>query len=318
MGTRFWISGYLALLLGFIIPGEWIPQVLMGDMVAFLLSGILFFSGLRLPLTEIIGSVRDLSIFRQQLFILPVKLVLIPLLAYGLCSLLLPTWAAGVFLVTLMPMGLSSIAFCDLYGGHRMMAVFLVLCTSLLAPLTVPLMLAALGFAGDGGFPLWPILERTGYILLLLLVPLGSSQIVRRFAPNVVQRNYHLWNPCAILSSSLMVFAAVTASRPWWEELSALDFVFATMAACLGSALSFVVALLPMRFLPADRALGVLVGCLYMNNGLAVAFALQFFPGDPNFILPGVFMQIPMIAATALAGKWWGKRNSLPAIAPST
>ena len=52
-----------------------------------------------------------------------------------------------------------------------------------------------------------------------------------------------------------------------------------------------------------------------MNNGLAVAFALQFFSGNPTFILPGVFMQIPMIAATAMAGKWWSRKNILPTIA---
>ena len=93
-------------------------------------------------MAEILGSVRDASLFRQQLLVLPFKLLLIPLLAYAICNLLLPSWAVGVLLVSLMPMGLSSIALNDLYGGHRMMAVFLVVCTSLAAPFTVPLLLA--------------------------------------------------------------------------------------------------------------------------------------------------------------------------------
>lgn len=312
VGRRFWLAGYLALAAGFLVPGNWLPQEIMAHCVPFLLGGILFFSGLRLPLTEIIGSVRDLSLFRQQALVLPWKLLLIPLAAYAVTLFIFPQWAPGVLLVSLMPMGLSSIALNDLYGGHRMMAVFLVVGSSVIAPISIPLILAVLGYIGEDGFPIVPLLQRTGYILLLLGVPLIASQIVRRMAAQVVERFHHSWNGWAICCTSLLVFTAVSATRPWWESLSVLDLTLATLAACLGACVGFIGALIPMRFLPRERSLAVIMGVLYMNNGLAVAFALQFFPGHVGFLLPSVLMQIPMITATAIAGKCFVIQSESP------
>lgn len=306
VGRRFWVTSYLALFIGFTVPAGWLAPATMEALVPVFLGGILFFSGLRLPLTEMLGAIRDASYYRQSLWILPLKLLLIPLVAYGLAVLLLPQWAAGVLVVSLMPMGLSSIAFTDLYGGQRMMAVLLVVATSLMAPISVPLVLAALGYAGEGGFPLLALTERTIYILVLLFLPLIAAQLVRRLLPHPVARYHHAWNGWAIASSCALIFASVVGTRPWWQDMAIGDLVIATLAACLASAVAFVATLSVQRLLPEGRGMALMMGAVFMNNGLAVAFALRFFPGDATVLLPCLLMQFPMVAATVAAGKCAG------------
>ena len=74
------------------------------------------------------------------------------------------------------------------------------------------------------GFPLLPLLQRTGYILLLLGVPLGLHQIVRHYYP--------IWSSAITTAgmaglfccTSLLVFTAVNVTRPWWGFLVVVGF----------------------------------------------------------------------------------------------
>lgn len=303
-GSRFWLTSYAALMLGFAVPAGWLPYGLMQSLVPIFLGGILFFSGLRLPLLEMYDALRDRSLFVQTCALVPVKLLLIPVLAYGLALLLVPSWAGGVLLVSLVPMGLSSIAFTDLYGGQRMMAVSLVVATSVLAPLSIPLLLATAGHGSADGFPIAVLVERTLYILLLLLVPLILAQICRRLFMQAVRRHYQAWNGWAIACSCLLIFSSLSGTRPWWEDLSWWMLLHGGLAALLASAVALGVSLAACRALPPGRGLAMVMGSVYMNTGLGVAFALRFFPGDASVLLPCLLMQFPMVAATALAGQW--------------
>jgi BASS family bile acid:Na+ symporter len=307
LGSRFWITSYIALLAGFLLPAGWAPAEAMRSTVPVFLGGILFFSSLRLPLADLRLAMGDRRLLAQTAALTPVKLLLIPLLAWALATLLTPAWAPGVLLVSLMPAGLTSIAFADLYRGDRAMALFLVVATSLVAPATVPLVMALAGHGGQG-FPLLPLLERAGYILLLLVVPFSLGQVVRRAAPAFTARHHAAFSAWAILCSCTLVFCSVASTRASWDHLPWIDLLPGLLGACLGSLAAAAGAWLVLTTLRRERATAFAMGAIYMNNGLSVAFALRFFPDDPHIVLPCILMQVPMSGVTAIAG-WWLMRR---------
>lgn len=301
-GPRFWIMAYGAMALGFVLPSGWLPESFLQGIVPLLLGGILFFSGLRFPLWEMLEAVRSPRLYQQVALLSPLKLICLPLLAYVCVLPLVPAWAAGVFLVMLMPMGLSSIAFTDLYQGRRMLSVALVVGTSVLAPLSVPLLLMVVLPSGAESVSWRPVFAQAGYILLLLMVPLVASQIVRALFPRMVQRYHQSWNAWAICSSCLLILASVSGTRSLWQVAPWGSLLTAVLACSLATLVTLIVATPLWRYLWKEDATAFALGAVFMNNGLAVAFALRFFPDQIAMILPAVLMQVPMVAGTACVG----------------
>ncbi|TVR14850.1 MAG: hypothetical protein EA401_03705 [Planctomycetota bacterium] len=307
-GPRFWVMAYGAMILGFVLPAGWLPETFLQGMVPLLLGGILFFSGLRFPLWEMCEAACSPRLYRQLLALLPVKLAVLPILAY-LCVLpFLPAWAVGVYLVMLMPMGLSSIAFTDLYRGNRMLSIALVVGSSVLAPVSVPLLVMVIQPSDAERLPWLPLLAQAGYILTLLLLPLIASQFARGLFPRTVARYQLSWNAWAICCSCLLVLASISGTRSMWQG-AAWESLLGAVIACSIATLVTMLAMVPLwRLMRREDAVAFALGSIFMNNGLAVAFALQFFPNQVTMILPAVLMQVPMVAGTAYIG-WLAMRH---------
>lgn len=297
VGPYFWIPSYLALGLGFVLPGE--DWSVLSPLVPVLLGGILFFSCLRIPFASVRGAVCDRSRWGRVAWLGALKLLAIPLAAWGLTRLVAPEWAAGVLLVVAMPAGLSSIALTDLQRGSAVLALLLVVATSLLSPLTVPGLLAV--FAGGAPDAL-AVAGRALYILALLAVPFALAQGVRAAVPALVARHHHRWGRGAITCSVLLVLTAVLVARPAWRGFAPADFLLPLGLVVGATLVTWGAALLAARRLPQDESVAFACAALYMNNGLAVAFAARFFPGQAHMLLPAVAMQVPMIGAVALLG----------------
>lgn len=297
LGRHFWLPSYVAMGLGFTLPGDDWSQLTPG--VPLLLGGILFFSCLRIPLAAVRDAVCDRSRWGRVAWLSALKLLAIPLAAWALVRLVAPEWAAGVLLVVAMPAGLSSIALTDLQRGSAVLALLLVVATSLLCPLTVPGMLAV--FAG-GAPDLVAVAGRALYILMLLATPFAAAQLVRRLAPALVARHHHRWGRGAITCSVLLVMTAVLVARPAWRDFAPADFWLPLGLVVGATLMTLGAALLAARRLAHDESVAFACAALYMNNGLAVAFATRFFPGQAHMLLPAVAMQVPMIGAVALLG----------------
>ena len=299
LGRRFWITAYLALIIGVLIPGahpEWSVAV------PVVLGGILFFTGLRLPWGEITAAARSISRWRLALILGGIQLGLMPLLAWALTRLVAPDWAGGVLLVAMMPAGLSSIAYTDLFKGDRALALLLVVATSLATPITVPLGLQWFG-PDHAQVDLTAMAGRAGYILMLLCIPLAASQLLRAAAPGPIHRHHRLWGMLAVACSCVLGGVAVVTTKTTWLPLAWVGLLWPLLLTCCASALFVVLSLGIRRWLSPPEAVAFACGAVYMNNGLSVAFAVRFFPDSPAMLLPSVLMMIPMVASTAIIGR---------------
>lgn len=295
---RFWIPAYLALAAGLWLPGDF---ACLAPAVPVALGGILFFTCLRIPFAEVASGLGDPALGRRTAGYAAIKLAVVPALAWAVVWPISPYWAPGIALVAMMPAGLSSVAFTDLHGGDRVLALFLIVATSLLAPVTVPLGMA---LVHPGAVPgLADLARQSGYILALLAIPFAAAQLLRAAAPGLVARGAAWWGPLAILSLVAMILVSCLANRGAWAHLPSASLVAPLALASLAAATAFALAMLLRRWQPAPAATAFACGALYMNNGLCIAYATRFHPGDAGVLLPGVLMQVPMIAAIVLWGR---------------
>jgi len=305
LGRHFWVFALAMMAAGLWLPGDW---TWLRPTIPFLLGGILFFTALKVRVSAVAGELRGGARIGRLGLLTTIKLVALPLLAWGIARLVAPEWALGVLLVTAMPAGLSATAVTDLYGGNVALAMVLTFLTSVACPLTVPVLLQMLD-PRAGGIDAGLLAERALYIVLLLVIPFALAQVARRLAPDLIERHFHRWTYGAILSSCLLIFASIAANRAAWAHLptSALAVPLALNAVAM--AVGIAVALLSTRRrLVAGDAAAFAFCCAWMNNGLAVAFADRFFHGQAGVILGPVLMQLPIIAGVSFLG-WWTRRR---------
>ncbi len=308
LGRRFWISGFLSFAAGLVVPGDWTP--LRGWLVPLLLGGILFFTSLKLPLGEVVAALLDRGRWRQVGLMSGVKLVLLPLAVWLIALAVAPEWAAGVALVCLMPAGLSSIAYADLVKGNHVLALLFVVASSLLTPLTVPVALPLI--APGSGLAFGLMQERALFIVLMLAVPFGLAQLLRWRFPSWINRHRTTWSPGAVLSSVLLVGVAVAVNRDAWQGIDPQRLVLPLGLCLAATALALVVGWWSRRWWGDADALAFSCGCVYLNNGLAVAVASRFFPGDPQVVLPALLISLPMLALVGVLMEMSGSVREVP------
>ena len=299
LGRRFWISAYAALLIGILIPGAH-PEWSFG--VPTFLGGILFFTGLRLPWTDLIAAAASLARWRLVGRLCVIQMLVLPLLVWAMVRAIAPDLANGVLLVALMPAGMTSIAYSDLFRGDRALSLLLLVGSSLSAPFTVPLVLQTL-HPSQTSMNLVSLAGQAGYILIQLGLPLAAAQAVRAAWPESVERHSTAWGRLAVACSCILGGVAVVTTKGAWLHLGWSGLLEPLLVTCLASAVFVAAGLLSARWLKRQESVAFACAIVFMNNGLGVAFAVRFFPEEPAMLLPSVLMMAPMIAGTAIIGR---------------
>lgn len=298
-GHRFWIPAYIALVGGFVVPGDYAA---LKPTVPYLLGGILFFTCLKIALGEVVGTVRHPATLRRVAWMAVAKLLGIAAVTGAITWLIAPDWTAGIVLVMAMPCGMSTAAFTDLHRGDRVLAILITLATALLCPLTVPPIMALV--QARGAPPASAMVGQTLYLVTLLLVPLVAGQLVRRAAPGLVSAGMAWWGRLAIACLVVLIFVVVAANREAYANLPWTGLIPPLALCSMASGVAFASAWLLRGRLPLPAVTAYACGAIYVNNGLAMAYANRFHAGDAHIFLPAMLLQFPMLLLTALWGRW--------------
>jgi bile acid:Na+ symporter, BASS family len=298
-GRRFWVPAYTMLALGLMTPSH-------GDLwrvlVPVFLGCILLFTFLKVDSAALAGELRRRAAGRRIASLAAAKLLAIPLVTWLLASTVAPEWAIGLTLVAAMPAGLTSPAIAAVFGGNLPLALWVVVVTSALCPITVPVLLALLGDGGSAA-PALEMADQAAYIALLLGVPWVLSRVVARAAPRAVAKGQALFGPLAIASLCLMIFFAASLSRPTWVQQGASTLAAGLAWTTVVALLAYACARLASFALEERDATAFSCNAIYLNHGLAVAFTARYYPDEATMVLPAILVGVPIVAVVSFAGR---------------
>ena len=291
----FWAFCVAAALAGLLFPG---PLRFLAEHIRYLLGSILFFTGLRLNFRAAWNEVRRPGL---SLYAAVFRLVVFPLLAYQAARLFLPPpLAVGVLIVTAMPAGTACSSLADVVRGNASLALVGTLVTSLASPFVTPWVVefgSGISGSADPAF----LLRQTRFLAVILFVPLGAAFALRRGFPKLIEPRRDWWAALSLISLFTLIAGALASVSHDFHDLlreqprlAAGLFVFMAMVSGLFHLAGYWIA--PWR--PRADRMALSVNMAYVNNGLAIVFAVEFFKDNPAFgvaaVLPAIFLEIPM------------------------
>lgn len=256
-----------ALLLGIVFPSAFLP---IAPYTTPMLMVIFFTSSLRLEMNELIGYAKD---WKMLAISNAIMLVLLPMTMWIPLAWFAPEWALAFLIVGAMPTGLTIALVADLFGGKASLAMLVSASTSLLAPLTVPLVLSLL----VGQMVAIPVLDLFGSLVLTIVVPFALAAAFKKEFRPFIQKHDLIWRETSLILFALLV-AAITAGSIHgepialgWNELG----IVIVMTAFMGGIAWLAYAVTAWRS-PAER-ITIALCMVYMNNTLALYIGDRFF-----------------------------------------
>ncbi|PXA84034.1 bile acid:sodium symporter [Caulobacter sp. D4A] len=239
---------------------------------------------------------------RAALVALACQVLILPLVAFALALLfdLPPAMAVGLMLLAASPGGTAANLYSHLFRGDVALNVSLTAINSVLAVITLPLVVnLAIAVFEPGDARVGLRLDKTVEVFLVVLVPVALGMLTRRLKPRFARA---MDKPVRIASSlflAVLVIGAVASNlAELRDEILALAGV--TVVFCLASlTLGFVVPRL-LR-VPRDQAIASAFEVGLHNAALAIVIA-QSVLQRPEVSLPAAVYGVAAFPLAALFG----------------
>lgn len=222
------------------------------------------------------------------------KLLVIPLVLYGICTVVLPEWAIPVLLLSGISTGVVSPFIAGILEADVPVVLRMVVVTSLLVPFSLPCLVKLLA----GTEITIPLETMVQLLAVVIFVPMVVVYLVRKFVPGVLPVITRVQFPI-----SLVLFAAINFgvfskyASFFFQETGKLLAAIALGYLLCGVYYAVGYFLTPGQGTP--QRLAAAVSMALMNNVLVVVFASRFFgPLSPTlaavYILPFFTMIVPV------------------------
>ena len=283
----FWFWCIFCTVLGIWCPGPF-TYLQHTFVLNLFLMGILFFTCLKIDFIHIVTELRRYLFIGYLTVII---LIVMPVATYAAAHFMMPEWALGFLILAAVPAGMAGGTLTDLCKGNTTLALTVTTVTSLICPFTIPPLVKYISGRETSTSVL---LAQIGTLMVLIFVPLICSQIVKKTAPKLVSAHYGNLSGLSIISLCFLILGAMSKSSD--TVVNNLDKAAILLAALFLFSAFFHIA---GFFIPVGKPLGdrvaISVNMAYVNNGLAIVFAMMFFKDEAAAVLPAVFIEFPMI-----------------------
>ncbi len=255
---------------GILLPKYFQPLAPYGT---YLLMLIFFTSSLRLNMKELLGYAKD---WKMMAMATAFMLVFLPLAMWLPPAVFSPDWALAFLIMGAMPTGMTIALIADLFGGKTSLALVVTAATSLLAPITIPVVF----WLAIGRMVPVPVFTLFGNLFITIVIPFAVAALFQRKAPKIVKKYDPIWRNVAVWTFGILIAAIVgdtTGQGP--IILSARDIgLIIVMLIYIGglTALAFLMAWWRSNAEKATLALCM----VYLNNTLALYIANRYFPSS--------------------------------------
>ena len=276
----FWVFMIAGLIVGLIHPVY--IDFLMSLLQPFLMV-MLFLVFIKTDVAQIFQHIKN---YKYMAFIIFMFMVVVPVLLFEATNLIYPELAIGVLLLTAMPAGAASPALTDIVKGNTALSTSILITTSIIAPLTVPVLFWALTADKLSVNPWW--IFKT--LAVIIFLPLLISLFVRSYLSDFTKKTSHLFTSVNIFLLTIMVFAVIGSQRivilndfiPILWQTGFLYLVF-VMLHVFGFLIGF----------REDKKgkIATTIGLAYMNNGMAIVLAAACF--KPSILVFTILSELP-------------------------
>lgn len=221
---------------------------------------------------------------------------------------LAPALAVGLMLLAASPGGTTANLFSHLAHGDVALNITLTAVNSLIAILTMPLLVnLSLGWfmASDQAIPLQ--FAKVMQVFAIVLLPVALGMLIRRYAPGFARR---MERPMKLVAALFLAFTIVLALVKDWATVVEYAPVVGG-AALLFNVLSLGVGYWVPRLLRIPRRQAIAIGMeIGIHNGtLAIALALSpSLLNNATMAVPAAIYSLIMFFTTAAFG-WWVSRG---------
>jgi BASS family bile acid:Na+ symporter len=283
---------FAALIMGIFFPTQLKP--LAPFSTPFLVL-IFFTSSLRLGLHELLNYAKDWKMLALANF---VKAIFMPIVMWIPLALFAPDWALPFLIVGAVPTGLTIALIADLFGGKTSLAMLVSATSSLISPLTVPLVfLLVIGQS----VPI-PVVSLFSSLFLTIVVPFIVAMLVKSKAKKFVERHDLLWREVSLILFGLLIAGIVADTvegaplQLGWNEIG----IVVVMMVFMGGIAWLAYAITAWR-IPAER-ITIALCMVYMNNTLALYIGDRFF--HEQHVVPKLLVILTAVNALLPPIKW--------------
>ncbi|MDD4107745.1 MAG: bile acid:sodium symporter [Prolixibacteraceae bacterium] len=276
---HFWIFLLSGLLAGLIFPV--FNDFLMSVLKPFLMT-MLFLVFLKTDIALIFTKMKN---YKMMAFIVVMNMIIFPLFFYLTFNIFNPALAIGMLLLTSMPAGVTTPALADIVKGNTALSASIVIVTSVVAPLTVPMLFLAIN--NKVSVDPWLLFKD---LALIVFVPMVLSQILKRYMPGRIERKNHLFTAANIIILSVMVYAIMGSQR----EIILGDFrkiIWEIVWLFVVYILLHIFGYLTAFKEDKEGKIAVTIGSAYINNGMAIVLAAVYF--EPSVLILMVLSELP-------------------------
>jgi BASS family bile acid:Na+ symporter len=232
---------------------------------------ILFFmSFLSIRLEAVWEALRRASL--PILSLVALKMVILPVILYGLFLVVLPDYALSALLLTAVSTGVVAPFMSNLVGGNSARVLVVTVITSILVPFSLPAVVE-LVLSTSVNLSFWDMLR---VLALAIFVPIAAVQILRRFAPQLLDAANRRSYPVNLVMFALINLGVFSK----YAEVFYRDPTLIAEACLVGIVLSVIYAVAGILFFRRGTAEDRLAGAVmiaHMNNVLMIVFSAQFF-----------------------------------------
>lgn len=276
----FWVLLIIGILIGLWQP---VPFETPKYFPKILLCMMLFFVFLKIDALEIIEKMKD---YKRMFFIAALYMIIIPVLFFLMFSVFDRHLALGILLLVAMPAGVSTPALTDLLKGNISLAMSIVIVTQFIAPFTIPFLFWMIGTKGLEINKLLMFRD----IAILVFLPLILAQVIKRYFPEAIKRNQHLFTSANVILLFAFVYVAISSQRNIILD-NPLSLIWKTvllyMVFILLHATGYFISYRDNK----ENRIAMSVTAAYMNNGLAIVLASTYF--SPEILVLMVLSEIP-------------------------
>ena len=280
------VESYLFISIFAIGLGIGFPQIFsfFGSHTTPLLQIIFFLSSLKLEASQLIREGKE---WKALLFVNAVILVALPVVVYAIATVLVPNLALALVFLAAMPAGMTLPLMVDVIAGDRSFALIMTVSSSLLAPITIPVVLSQLTSTNVQ----LPLLDMTWRLFLVIVIPFFFAQCIRKLFLKKVQKIFPIFKPVSLGLLGLLITASVATNA------EAIRGATTTIASTLIVLFIFFITTHLFSHLlfykkPYREQATIAASITFMNFTLAIYLANLYVP-EPRVLLTLVLSIIP-------------------------